>query len=482
MSHDEFFDLTRCLPRFGEGVFQYFDFLVFLVISNAIMLLPGVISMISHFALDPFVNAELQKNFYILMFTSKSYKFWWWPMAIMCIVVLLTFGPWIALRIAMRFKKKGIVDYEDEFVLPTAADVVRDKSGLAINPRKFQVKRYVLSYFLFFLLLVTSGILTVGFVAAQYYAFNNTFLGSILVSVVVSIINAIWAQICTVLTLIEAHYTWSSFKNHHTLKLFVWKLLNVCLMFLGQWLVTRCYLAEVPIWSWIYNISNKNGIFESPLFSGGSPTAGPTAPSFPPTYFTPLYGTVPDFPLDPSFNASAPYTSPSSVQCVPGCELGNLGNQFLSLLIADLILDNAMRILWPYFGWKLYGWFTRKHTSPESEDGRIEFDLAMNYLDLLYRQFIVYLGTPFVPFLPIVGIVLNLLQIPIDKLRLLWWCKTPPRLSGSMKHFLVFFLMISAVFSIGVFPYGTGWVLSGFTLKTSCPSSMFGKNSNSTIA
>jgi hypothetical protein len=459
------------LCRFGEGVFQYFDFIVFLAITNAIILVGGVISMIPHFFYDPFKKDLLQQNFYIVLYTAKSYKFWWWPTVVTCGMILLTFGPAIALRISLRFKKKNLVDYEDEFAVSSAADVIKDKTGLAANPPKKEIRRFILSYFLFLVLLGVSGILTIGFVAAQHYAFNNTFAASILVAVVVTIFNAIWTQLCTGLTHIEAHYTWSKFKNHHTLKLFIWKILNVSLMFLGQWLVTRCYLKSVPLWSWIFNLSNKTGVG---IF------AAPVAPAAP-TFAIPVSLVPSVFSPDATPDYEAPVAAPTEAVCVPRCEIPNLGNQFLSLLLTELVLGNIIALAWPYFGWKLYGCCTRKHTSAESEDGRIDFDLALNYLDLLYRQFIVYLGTPFVPFLPILGIVLNLVQIPVDRWRLLKWCKTPPYLSGSMKHFLVFFLLISALVSIAVFPYGTGWVLSGYTLSSTCPDTIFGKSSNATI-
>lgn len=467
--------------RFGEGVFQYFDFIVFLVVTNAVLLIPGVISMIPHFVKDPFKSKDLQLNFYIGSYTYRSYKFWWWPTVVACGVVLLTFGPAIAFRIALRFKKKNIVDTEDEFRLEKA-DVVRDKTGLAKNPPKKQIRRFILSYFLFLLLLGVSGVLTMGFVAAQYYAFNNTFAASILVSVIVTVLNVIWAQVCIGLTIIEAHYTWTSFKNHHTLKLFIWKILNVCLMFLGQWLVTRCYLREVPIWAWIFDLSNKSG--GSKLFTQ------PAAPTAPAPAFIPALAPIIPPALNPSAPASGPAapfspivptSSPSAPTCALQCEIGNLGNQFLTLLLADLILNNFIRLAYPFFGWKVAACCSGKKTSRESDDCRIEFDIAVNYLDLLYRQFVIYLGTPFVPFLPLLGIFINLIQIPVDKWRLLKWCETPPHLSGSMKHFLVFFLLISALVSIAVFPYGTGWVLSGYTLKNSCPATVFGAKSNATI-
>jgi hypothetical protein len=40
-----------------------------------------------------------------------------------------------------------------------------------------------------------------------------------------------------------------------------------------------------------------------------------------------------------------------------------------------------------------------------------------------------------------------------------------------MKHYLIFFLFITAITSIAVFPYGVGWVLSGFTMNSRCSSS-----------
>ena len=438
--------------------------------------------MIPHFVFDKWNSETIQGNFYIGTLSPKSFRYWWWPTAVACGVILLTFGPAIAFRISRRFKKKHIVDTEDEYALDRA-DVVKDKTGLAVNPARKQVWRFVLSYILFLLLLGVSGIITLGFVAAQYYVPQfqapeavpviapiiapvsiptapviapiepvsplpitipqaypvapvtvpdvSKFAGSILVSVILTIFNLIWTLVCAGLTWIEAHYTWTSFKTHHTFKLFIWKILNVCLMFLGFWLAARCYLSEVPIWGWIADL--------------GSTSTPSTSPS------------------------SSPTSTPSTdKECVPRCGIDNLGDQFITLLLADLFLSNFVRIAYPYFGWKLWGCCTGKKTSRESDAGRIEFDIAISYLDLLYRQFIIYLGTPFVPFLPVLGMVLNGIQIAIDKWRLLKLCKTPPFLSGSMKHFLIFFLFFSALVSIAVFPYGTAWVLSRYTLRPTC--------------
>lgn len=448
--------------------------------------------MIPHFVFDKFVANDLQLNFYIYAYTAKSFKYWWWPTMAACAIVLLTFGPAIAIRISLRFRKKNIVDTEDEFALDRA-DVVKDRTGLAKNPAHRQIWRFVLSYFLFLCLLAVSGIVTVGCVAAQYYAFNNTFAGSILTSVIVVIFNAIWSEVCTGLTIIEAHYTWTSFKTNHTLKLFIWKILNVCLMFLGQWLVTRCYLKDVPLWSWIFELSKKGGaggLFEGPSApTSPPPTLIPITPiTILPPALAPFFTTpsatptaTPDFGTPGNATSPSSASAPGTTDCTYQCEIGNLGNQFITLLLTDLVLSNFIRLAWPFFGWKLWGCCTGKKTSRESDAGRIEFDIATNYLDLLYRQFIVYLGTPFVPWLPVLGMFVNGIQIPIDKWRLLKFCKTPPFLSGSMKHFLVFFLMISALVSIAVFPYGTAWVLSSYTLSSTCPNTVFGKNSNATI-
>lgn len=126
-------------------------------------------------------------------------------------------------------------------------------------------------------------------------------------------------------------------------------------------------------------------------------------------------------------------------------------------------------MLYPWAYYKFMGCCCRKKTSKKSDVGRVEFEVADEYLELYIRQFIVYIGMPIVPIIPVFAFIANLLEILVDRYRLMRLTKTPPYLRGSMRHFLVFFMFLTSIVSILIFPYGSFWVLSSFFLSKSCP-------------
>jgi len=109
-----------------------------------------------------------------------------------------------------------------------------------------------------------------------------------------------------------------------------------------------------------------------------------------------------------------------------------------------------------------------------------EFEVAEQYLNLIYRQFIMYISFPFFPLIGLVSLICNLVEYVqilhscnmgfylscrfsyiLDKVILLRICKTPPQLRGSMKHYLIFFLFVSGILSLVLFPYGVGFISYG---------------------
>jgi len=87
---------------------------------------------------------------------------------------------------------------------------------------------------------------------AQQYLVFDIFGGSLVISVLLSLMNAIWKKVCQFLTVMEKHYTWTSFNNHHVLKFFMWKILNVSLVFLAHWLVAARLIVNIPVWAYVF--------------------------------------------------------------------------------------------------------------------------------------------------------------------------------------------------------------------------------------
>lgn len=141
----------------------------------------------------------------------------------------------------------------------------------------------------------------------------------------------------------------------------------------------------------------------------------------------------------------------------------------LIIVIHFFKIGNIAEIVYPIVYRKIASCFTKKKISKYNDVARPEFEVADEYLELFIRQYIIYIGMTFVPILPILGLISNLLEILVDRYRLMRLTKTPPYLRGSMRHFLVFFMFITSLISLLMYPYGTFLTLGSFILSESCP-------------
>eukprot|EP01122_Echinamoeba_exundans_P012425 TRINITY_DN5183_c0_g2_i2.p1 TRINITY_DN5183_c0_g2~~TRINITY_DN5183_c0_g2_i2.p1 ORF type:complete len:345 (+),score=55.47 TRINITY_DN5183_c0_g2_i2:410-1444(+) len=297
-------------------------------------------------------------------------------------------------------------------------DVIKDETGRPMYPRRLSAIRLFFSYLGFLLILAISNAILLMLVI--YQAFFNGGRGilslgfSLGISVVIAVMNVIWKQICVFLTRFEQHYTYSQFLNHHTIKFFVWRILNVCFMFLGRWLVAVGAIEATPAFSFL---------------------------------------------KDRWADVGNPYADPCRIITI-------LAEQYTILLVIELTVGNLVEILIPMAWLKFQQVCCNKVTGENLDAGRMDFDVAEEYLELLYRQFIVYMGMTVFPTIGFFGMLVNIVEYPLDKWRLLRISKTPPPLRGSMHSFLVFFLFLSALISIVVFPYGFGWNLAGYAFTS----------------
>jgi len=144
--------------------------------------------------------------------------------------------------------------------------------------------------------------------------------------------------------------------------------------------------------------------------------------------------------------------------------MGNIGDQFLLLLLVDLTLGNFLDVFQLLVLWK-YGKMKGAKGTRSNESEKPEFDVAEQYLQLLYRQFVIFLGMPIFPWLPLLGVLCHLVDYKVSKYILLKYCQQNYYLRGSMKKFLAFYLFFTALLAVGCFPFGAAWMLSGYTLK-----------------
>jgi len=250
---------------------------------------------------------------------------------------------------------------------------------------------------------------------------------TLIISIATAIINYLFGKLFTQwLTNFEQHYTWTKYKSHHITKYFVFKILNISLLFLMRWIVQ--------------NHSNLLFVF-------------------------PYYAKI----------ASSALQNVKSV-----CNISSDADQFFFLLIIDFTAIRLVTLFLNWFQFACYGCchpdLSKKERS-RSDKGRPDFDIAEEYLELLYRQYLIYLAIPIFPSVALMALVLGAVEYPLDKFVLLKLSKTPPFLSGSMRSYVVFYMFIIAIAAMFIFPQGIFWVLVGFLYNgNNCVGTIFDLN------
>jgi len=412
---------------FGEGIYLYFDFIRYSTVTNVMLSIIMLMNIIPHFYYDGWVTTDNPRdvlhNFYVSSYSQKSYPFWLWS-NVAAVVATFLFGPLLSIRTKIRFRKLfHHHDHEDKFQAKHL-DIIRDKNGKP-KPRKGAVShalRMTLSYSLFFMLLLLSCIIAGVINMAQITVDTgeSTLLYSTLLTLFLLVSNVVWQKLCTLLTKLEAHQTWTTYRKNQTFKYFVWRVANVGMIFISRYIV-RIYF-------------------------------GPILDFFP--VFKP-------FANNKNWNSAV-------------CSLNADAEQFFLLILADVTVVRLFSVLWPLFYYRLWSRCNpEKEPSPLSDRGRPDFDLADEYLDILYRQFLVYYGMSVFPWITFFGVIGNLIEYPIDKWVLINLSRTPPRLRGSMRSFLTLFMLLTALGGLVMFPQGAVWILTGLNYRGHCPCTIF---------
>ncbi|EFA85236.1 DUF590 family protein [Heterostelium album PN500] len=407
---------------FGIGIYLYFDFIWFCIIINVILLATVLVSFIPHLYFESnqhqFQDFSIRDYFFIAI-NLRSYvdertrPFYFWSTGA---AVILTFlmGPIYALKVHRYFKNRNLTDFEDGF-----EDDDDIKSNLNVT-RTSRIVRFTFSYAIFVILLASSAVCNVYVLRTvnDHQFLSGLLTTSLVSSIVIRFFNIIYDFICLYLTYFEKHRTWTGFRNHNTLKIFVFKVINVLVLYLLRDKIFSSYTNE--------KIDN-------------------------------------------------------------GCPLVDVGSQFLFILLLDLTLQNIWEIVYSV-GMARLGKCIERRGKKSTDSYKPEFDLAEEYLEILYRQFIVYLGLSIYPMVTVFGVVCNIVEIYVDKFRMLKICRRPHRIQGSMKRFLTLYLFVIAVVAVATYPYGSGWVLVQIgankgSLNSNCPD-LFSRtpDSNQTIS
>ncbi|KYR02672.1 DUF590 family protein [Tieghemostelium lacteum] len=386
--------------HYGTGIYMYFNFILFCIGINFVLLALVLVNLVPHFyygvkndSFKDFSNRDLL----LIAFNIQSYyreevRPYYFYSTIACVVLSFIMGPLYSWKINRYFKKYKLHDYEDGY---EGDDIIHKNTNVSHGSRIF---RFTVSYIVFCLLLGASAVASVFILkfVNNYIFLTNILTTSLVSAIVLRVINVIYEFLCSYLTMFERHRNWTNFRNHNTLKLFVFKIINVIILY----------------------------ILRDEVFSK--------------------------------------YTQETILN---GCPLVEVGSQFLFILVLDLTLQNVWEIIYALMLDKI-GRAMEKRGKKSTDSYKPDFDLSDEYLEVLYRQFIICLGIPIYPFVTVFGIVCNLVEYYVDRFKLFRICKKPARLQGSMKKFLSFYLLIVAVVAVVTYPYGSGWVLIQLGLET----------------
>jgi hypothetical protein len=143
------------------------------------------------------------------------------------------------------------------------------------------------------------------------------------------------------------------------------------------------------------------------------------------------------------------------------CFITIIGTAYLTQIVSDLILFTLFDWVVPLAVFKFKERFVSKGKGSD-EDQRPSFDVGEEYIELIYRQHLIYSGMPAFPGITFVALFTNCLNLLLDKARLIKICKKPPRTLGSLKTSVAFFMLLSAILSCINFGGGSVYTLVGY--------------------
>ncbi|KAL9648612.1 hypothetical protein ABK040_016245 [Willaertia magna] len=388
--------------EFGLGVRLYFDFCKMMIVLNTILFffqacsyIPNlVIAIIDIRKTD---GNDMYGNLLDLLYASSfsnSLYYLWVVVNGLCILISIGFAPVYWLLTRHTFQKRDIYDMEEDIaeILDADSDRIKENEEYTTLNRLF---RFTFSYSLFLIFMVLSSAATIGFtimqnfttiyeVADSVFSQNSIVLTiiSLAISVLVSVINKIWSEICLSLTNFEKHTSWSSYRNHNTFKYLFFKLLNIFVM------------------------SFTKGLFNVP------------------------------------------------------CVLRTLGHQYLIQILLDFVVFNIIELILPIFIYKIKE--MRQTGRGSDEDMRPEFDVGEEYLEVIYRQYLIYCGFSTFPMITFISVLGTVAELYLDKFRLLKVCKKPPMTNTSLKTFVSFYLICIALLPIINWGGGNVYPMTGY--------------------
>jgi hypothetical protein len=143
------------------------------------------------------------------------------------------------------------------------------------------------------------------------------------------------------------------------------------------------------------------------------------------------------------------------------CALRAMASQFFMLVVMDITVNAVMEVLVPWYFARQAEAKAIKDNQSADDDLKPGFDLADEYTEVAYRQYVVGVGIFVCPFLPVLSLIATALEFWLDRYRLLRICRKPKKIQTTFKNVLLFFYFLMSIFVLVGYPNGAVWILNG---------------------
>jgi len=148
------------------------------------------------------------------------------------------------------------------------------------------------------------------------------------------------------------------------------------------------------------------------------------------------------------------------------CPMRSVASKFLVFMLMNLTVGNFMNWIVPIFRYR----GIRKAKKKSKPYKPIQFDIAFEYMELFYRQYIMYLGMTVFPMIVPFCILVNIVEYFSDKYRLLSLSRETKKVVltafSQWAYFVPSFMSFLSLLAFAAWPDGGMWSLNIFKFTT----------------
>jgi hypothetical protein len=411
-SRDESSDsgmMTTIKSEFGTGTLLYFRYVQFLVFLNGLLSLFAIGEYAAVDSLPEKLNPtgaySSVDQFFTAAFPPSARDIWYGFGAIQLLLALLA-GPCFW-WVGSRYQNRWRgADRVDESA-STDRDYIEENRFVTEGSR---AARKTVSVVIFSGIIVGQAFLMLWL--HRVLADTTDSITALIVAAIIPGLNGVWKAVSKFLTKIEAHPTRSQATEWDTGKVFLVKVINILTLY---------------------------GVKAAVATERGASATGELA-------------ACPRPGVD--------------IDC--RCPLAGMGWQFFWLFVSDLTMSSFLEMFIPVVtlcATRRLGCGKNKG----DEESRPEFDLSEEFVQLLYRQLLVYLGAVVLPFTPLMGTIGALIALTMDKYRLVAVCRKPRDKQRPVRPALLMAChIIVAIAAIVSYPNGLAFLFAGYNIQNVC--------------